>query len=80
MESFFLDAPIFSEPNGNIVLLTLKNNIAMRSLRKMEALKSISAFDFTHTALPRPIEITSHITRRECRTHSFNAVTAQFIR
>ena len=46
MESFFLDDPVFSEPNGNTVLLTLKNNIAMRSLRKMEALKSISTADW----------------------------------
>ena len=42
MESFFLEPPIFSEPNGNTVSLILKNNIAMRSVRKMETLKAIS--------------------------------------
>lgn len=42
MESYFLEPPVFSEPNGNTVLLTLKNNVAMRSVRKMEALQSIS--------------------------------------
>ena len=42
MESFFLEPPVFSEPNGNTVLLSLKNNIAMRSVRRMEALKSIN--------------------------------------
>ena len=43
MESFFLEPPIFAEPNGNTVQLTLKNNIAMRSIRRMEGLKSITA-------------------------------------
>ncbi len=35
MQSFFLEPPIFSEPNGNTVKLVLKNNIAARSLRRM---------------------------------------------
>lgn len=39
MASFFLDPPSFSEPNGNTVLLVLKNNIAARSLRRMESQK-----------------------------------------
>ena len=47
MESYFLDAPIFSEPNGNTVLLTLKNNVAMRSILRMEAIKSISTEDWS---------------------------------
>lgn len=42
MESYFLEPPIFSEPNKKTVLLVLKNNIAARSLRRMEGLKSIS--------------------------------------
>lgn len=42
MQSYFLEPPIFSEPNKKTVLLILKNNIASRSLRKMEGLKSIS--------------------------------------
>lgn len=42
MRSYFLEPPIFSEPNKKTVLLVLKNNIASRSLRKMEGLKSIS--------------------------------------
>ena len=37
MASYFLDPPVFSEPNGNTVLLVLKNNIAARSLRRMES-------------------------------------------
>ena len=41
MESFFLDPPTFSEPNGNTVLLVLKNNIAARSMRKMATQKAI---------------------------------------
>ena len=40
MESFFLDPPVFSEPNGNTVLLVLRNNIAARSLRSMATQKS----------------------------------------
>jgi len=41
MESFFLDPPTFSEPNGNTVLLVLKNNIAARSMRRMATQKAI---------------------------------------
>ena len=40
MESFFLDPPVFSEPNGNTVLLVLRNNIAARSLRRMTTQKA----------------------------------------
>jgi len=39
MASFFLDPPTFSEPNGNTVLLLLKNNIAARSVRRLESQK-----------------------------------------
>lgn len=35
MENFFLEPPVYSEP-GNNVQLVLKNNIAMRSMRKLE--------------------------------------------
>lgn len=35
MENFFLEPPVYSEP-GNNVQLVLKNNIATRSMRKME--------------------------------------------
>lgn len=42
MSSYFLEPPVFSEPNKNTVQLVLKNNIAARSLRKMEGLKSIT--------------------------------------
>lgn len=35
MASFFLDPPSFSEPNGNTVLLVLRNNLAARSLRRI---------------------------------------------
>lgn len=53
MESFFLDPPVFSEPNGNTVLLVLRNNIATRSVRRVASQKSLfgkqwallSAFD-----------------------------------
>lgn len=53
MQSFFLDPPIFSEPNGNTVKLVLKNNIAARSIRRInsqssgwkEYWKSLSKFD-----------------------------------
>ncbi|MEY8404773.1 ATP-binding protein [Oscillospiraceae bacterium 44-34] len=42
MKLYFLDPPVFSEPNRRTVQLELKNNIASRSLRKMEGLKSIT--------------------------------------
>ena len=35
MESFFLEPPIFAEPNGNTVQLTLKNNIAISTLQSL---------------------------------------------
>ena len=38
MNNYFLDEPTFSEPNSNSVLLTLKNNIIMRRLRRDETL------------------------------------------
>ena len=41
MASFFLDPPTFSEPNGNTVLLLLKNNIATRSVRRLESQKVV---------------------------------------
>lgn len=40
MASFFLDPPVFSEPNGNTVLLVLRNNIAARSMRRMATQKA----------------------------------------
>ena len=40
MSNFFLDEPIFSEPNNNSVNLTLKNNIVMRRIRNSEQLQS----------------------------------------
>lgn len=46
MKLYFLDPPIFSEPNKKTVQLVLKNNIAARSLRKMEGLKSIAIPDW----------------------------------
>ena len=42
MASFFLDPPIFSEPNGNTVSLVLRNNIAARSMRRMATQKVFS--------------------------------------
>ena len=43
MASFFLDPPVFSEPNGNTVQLILYNNIAARTVRRMEAQKVMFA-------------------------------------
>lgn len=39
MKNFFLDDPIFSEPNKNSLNLTLKNNIVMRRIRSSEQLR-----------------------------------------
>ena len=41
MASFFLDPPLFTEPNGNTVLLILRNNIAARSVRRLESQASV---------------------------------------
>ncbi len=41
MKSYFLEPPIFSEPNRKTVQLILKNNIVSRSVRRMETLRSI---------------------------------------
>ena len=40
MENLFLDPPSYSEPREN-VLLILRNNIAMRSMRRLEEIKNI---------------------------------------
>ena len=53
MESYFLEPPVFSEPNRKTVKLVLKNNIAARSLRKMESLKSISVEEWAEL---RPLD------------------------
>lgn len=56
MKSYFLEPPIFSEPDKRSVQLVLKNNIASRSLRRMEALKSISVEEWADlSALDRNI-------------------------
>ena len=39
---------MFSEPNKKTVLLVLKNNIASRSVRKMEGLKSLSVDEWAN--------------------------------
>jgi len=44
MESYFLEPPLFSEP-GITVKLVLKNNIAMRAARKLEAIKGVVSED-----------------------------------
>lgn len=36
MEKFFLDDPVYSEPAGQAVRLTLKNNIVMRNIRRKD--------------------------------------------
>lgn len=41
MASYFLDPPLFSEPNNNTVLLVLKNNIAARSARRLASQKAM---------------------------------------
>ncbi|MPN31470.1 hypothetical protein SDC9_178944 [bioreactor metagenome] len=44
MEAYFLEPPLFSEP-GITVKLILKNNIAMRAVRKLEAIKGVVSED-----------------------------------
>lgn len=41
MQRFFLDDPIYSEPDRNSVLLVLKNNIIMRGRRKTESMMKV---------------------------------------
>lgn len=40
MEEYFLNRPIYSEPNHSSVLLVLENNIVVRANRKQEYLKN----------------------------------------
>ena len=42
MQKFFLNPPIYSEPDKNSVLLILENNIIMRSRRKEESMLKIN--------------------------------------
>ncbi|CVK18400.1 ATP-binding protein [Sporomusa sphaeroides] len=41
MKSFFLDEPIYDEPNNQSVLLTLKNNVFMRRNRRQERIGTL---------------------------------------
>lgn len=41
MENYFLDAPKYSQPSENVLLLTLENNISNRNLRINDKLKEI---------------------------------------
>lgn len=41
MESYFLKAPEYSEPNGNSVLLKLQNNYVMRQIRNVEYMENL---------------------------------------
>jgi len=41
MEKYFLKAPLYSEPNGNSVLLKLENNFVMRQIRGNEHMERI---------------------------------------
>lgn len=41
MEKYFLKSPEYSEPNGNSVLLKLKNNYIMRQTRDIEYIKKL---------------------------------------
>lgn len=41
MALFLLEPPVFSEPNGNTVKLVLRNNIAARTVRRIEAQKRL---------------------------------------
>ncbi|MCH4187230.1 MAG: putative DNA binding domain-containing protein, partial [Megasphaera sp.] len=45
MENMFLDPPEFSEPNKSAVKLVLKNNYAMRSVRRMESIQQVVTTD-----------------------------------
>ncbi len=75
MESFFLEPPIFNEPNGNTVQLTLKNNIAMRSIRKLESLQSINPITWSQLN-PLDRDIIYYIANmEECSTAMLERLT-----
>ena len=42
MQRFFLNDPIYSEPDRNSVLLVLENNIVMRGRRKTESMMKVN--------------------------------------
>lgn len=45
MNDMFLDAPIYQEPGKRSVLLTLKNNIISRTLRRFDKIKQVITLD-----------------------------------
>ena len=49
MQSFFLNDPVYSEPNNNSVLLTLENSIITRHLRDTEKLSQIFSQEIWNT-------------------------------
>ncbi len=43
MQKFYLNDPIYSEPDRNSVLLVLENNILMRGRRKVESMMKVES-------------------------------------
>ena len=82
MERFFLEPPDFDEPNGNTVLLTLKNNIIMRSMRMVEGVSPLG-LEYWRSLKPLDREIIYCITNTgKCtpkRLESFTGKSRQTI-
>lgn len=71
MKNFFLDDPIYSEPNNNAVQLTLKNNFMARHLRASSQLQMLcspdlwSSFSIAEKDILRLIYARQQITTKE---------------
>lgn len=64
MENLFLDPPSYSEPREN-VLLILRNNIAMRSMRRIEEIKNIISQEKWNVLDPLERKIILHVANIE---------------
>lgn len=60
MESLFLDPPEFSEPNGTVKLV-LKNNIAVRSVRRISNIHGIESKLSAYQLEPMELQILSYL-------------------
>ncbi|WP_109059869.1 ATP-binding protein [Aggregatibacter aphrophilus] len=61
MEKYFLNDPIYSEPDHNSVLLTLENNILQRQSRELDRIKLLLSEDTIKSLTQNEIKVLQYI-------------------
>lgn len=65
MQMFFLNMPIYSEPNGNSVLLVLENSITSRQLRNDDKIVSLMGADIMQSLNEYELKIIQYLMANE---------------